>query len=382
MAVPQRIPEPPQQVPPGVRPQHRIAPRHGMAVPLHAVGLIEQRALRRRQHDPGRPTREHERTRSGDAAPHGGTGLVVAAENDLRVGRQAPVRRHLRPHRPRHGPRLRRLGQLAGRYAQALQQLRRPGPARDVIGQRARGVRGVQQWPPRQAPDDEVGHQREAARAAEDLGRLLAPPQDARGGGEGRRRRAREAEPQVPLPLHPRDLARRAAVHPRDGRGEGLTGRIQRHDGIALGGDGQGGDAWAGTSWTGRRARTTWPVQDVPAHARHDLPHALARQPPPVLGVLLDPARLRGAVAVLALRLGEHLSICVAGQRLDRRGADIEPEVEVHAGQSSRAARPIPVAGEGFASVRGNTPARGTNTYVWRDSHVGQESRFGCRRPP
>ena len=138
-------------------------------------------------------------------------------------------------------------------------------------------------------------------------------PSAARSGGSARRRRARAAQPEQlrrrearerPIPrerdqaleadalLDLRALGRRALVVPED-RGRSTSPRSSRHTRPCI-----------------------WPERPIVRRSHAEAGERGLARAPPVLGILLRPARLRRREAVALLRRGEHLAVGVIASAL------------------------------------------------------------------
>src|SRR5689334_1309917 len=132
---------------------------------------------------------------------------------------------------------------------------------------------------------------------------MLAQPQQLRRGEPGQRAVARQLDETVEADqrLDLVALGLRALVVPEDRRADHRVGRVQRHQPVHLPGQADPGDL-----------AVDQPVQ------------RLLGRPPPVLGILLRPARPRRRERIGDLAPLEHGAVLADRDRLDRRSPHID----------------------------------------------------------
>ena len=276
------LPPPPtssSNSPPTTSRSQRSDPAAESITPIasHIAGTAWQKTWRRasrlgpvlgqcREDDPRRAEHDRDGPGPGDADPER-TRLLVARAADL--------------------GRLVRLRQPLERNLERLADLLAPAPAGDVEEERPRGVRRVDRALAGQAQPDVVLRQQDVRGLRPDLGLVAAHPEELRRREAGQRPVSGQLDqPLEPDPLLDLGALRRGPlVVPEDRRAEDPVGRVEQDEPVHLPGEPD----------RGRVARAD----------RRQRP--LAR-PPPVLRILLGPARLRNRERVLLLGAGENLA--------------------------------------------------------------------------
>ena len=263
---------------------HRVpGVRDGVAERVQARLRVGGVRGQRREDDAGGAEHDGQASGAVDSDPER-AGRLVAGAADLRalVGVRQP----------------------GGRQLEQLQQLAAPPPPRDVEEQRPGGVGGVDRALPGEPEADVVLREQDVRDPRVDVRLVPAQPQELRR-GEARERsvpgqldQARQADALLDL----RALGARALVVPEDRRPQHRVVGPERDEAVHL-------------------TREAERIAVLPA----ELGQRRAARLPPVLGVLLGPARLRGRERVLALDAGEHLAGRRDRDRLDAGRADVEP---------------------------------------------------------
>ena len=226
------------------------------------------------------------------ARADGGAGIVAAAGDDGRADGQAGDAALPRGHVARHFRALEHIGQQAFGHLQRLQHLAAVAPLPQVEEQRARGVGGIGRVAAGQPQADEVLGQHQLREAGRGFGLMAPQPQQlgrleaGAGAVAGDRDHPLAAEAAVDLVA----FGVRAGVVPEQGRADRLAIVVQEYRAVHLPGQPDRGD---GTVAGGGRE----PQQDVD------------RGPPPVLGLLLGPARSRRQQRIAGAGPGAHRAL-------------------------------------------------------------------------
>ncbi len=256
-----------------------------MAEGMHASVRIVRVLRQRGEHDARGAEDDRDRARLDDADAERGRLLVARARRrpSTRHGRQ-PLRRDL----------------------ERSSDLVAPAPVGDVEEERPRGVRRVDRPLARQAQAHVVLREHDPVDARVDLGLVAAQPEQLRRREAGERPVARSARSSRSSPTRSSISAHSAAVRWSFQR---IAGRRT----LAVARRGRRGRASA------PRARSS--AASAPSRARARLARA-----PPVLGILLGPARLRRREPVALLGRGDDLAVGRDRERLDAGRADVEPD--------------------------------------------------------
>ncbi len=181
----------------------------------------------------------------------------------------------------------------------------------EVEKERARSVRRVGCELAGEALADVVLGQQEVRQPAVSVGLLLPQPEQLGRLEPGQRGVARDL--QQPFGAHPGgDLAAlrlRPLVVPEQRRADRLPGTVEEDRAVHL-------------------AAQADP-DDPPVHRASDLAEGFARRPPPGLGVLLGPARMRHGEGIATAGGRDPLPIAADGERPDAGRADVEADQDV-----------------------------------------------------
>ena len=254
--------------------------------PRLGVGRILRQ---RREDDTGRP--QHHRDRAGcrDADPECGGGLVAG---------------------PGDRGRLVRRGQPLPRDLECVADFLRPAPARNVEQERPGCVGCIDRVLAGQTEPHVVLRQEDVMDPCVRLGLVLAQPEQLGRREAGQRSVAGERD--QPLETDARlDLLafrRRSLVVPEDRRPQHPLVRPERDQPVHLPRQAYGACGQASQAGLGRA--------------------------PPVLGVLLRPARMRGGARVALVRRCEDLALRRDSDRLDPGGADVEADEDSRVGRA------------------------------------------------
>src|SRR5918995_2556009 len=196
-----------------------------------------------------------------------------------------------------------------GWYLERVQDLVGPAPLGDVEEERSGGVGGVDRPLAGEPETNVVLGQHDAVDACIDAGLVPPEPQQLRSGEA--RERAVAGQRDQPLELEPLlylgALRRRALVVPEDRRTEDVASFAQAYEAVHL-------------------AREP----DAAISDTEPRQSGLTRAPP-VLGILLRPARLWRRQAVVLLRRCDHLSLGRDRKCLDAGRSDVEADERGHA---------------------------------------------------
>ena len=216
---------------------HQVPPAGDrMAEGVEPAVRLDDRGVRRREHDPGRAERQCPDPGHHRADANRVRGLVAAARDDGCAGSQSRGRGGLFGDPASHRRALVRRGQPSRIDPQRVDELRRPGPRREVEQHRAGAIGDIGGGNAGEPPAEVVlWHRRDPC---PDL-RLVAPdPEELRGGEAGERVVAGDRDE----PLAPDDrpdlvaFGRRALVVPQDRRPKDLAVAVQRDEAVHLAG--------------------------------------------------------------------------------------------------------------------------------------------------
>ncbi len=253
-----------------------------MAERVHASMRVGDKRRQRREDDAGRAEHDRQASRPVDSDAERSRGLV-ARPADLRA--------------------LVHLGQPFVRQLEQLQHLLAPPSPRDVEEERPGGVGRVDRALPGEPEANVILREQNVRDPPVDLGLVPAQPEEL-GGGEARKRTVSgqlDQTTQADALLDLGALGAGALIVPEDRRPQHRVVVAEGDEAVHL-------------------AREAERVAVPPA----ELGQGRLARPPPVLGILLGPARVRGRERVLVLDAGEHFTRRRDRDRLDAGRADVQ----------------------------------------------------------
>jgi len=247
---------------------------------------------------------------------------IATAAGHHHIVPQTPTRSDVLEQHRRYVGALDQLRQYPHRQADSLGGLCRPAPRRLVETPGAGRIRHVADPRPGQTQPYIILGQQQAVDGGEYL-RLVAPqPKEFRQGEAGHRQDAEPFRQSGVRPVQFGGFVGGAAVVPQHHRPQRLVVGAQNDGAMHLAGKTDGTDAGEGL-----------PVPPLQVGNRR-----LGR-PPPILGVLFRPLRVRTCGFQRYGRLGKHLPVTIDQHGLDGGGTDIDPQRDAGLPISHRRAR-------------------------------------------